>query len=136
MTRSPEKLHTDENEIVCWHYDHSKSRSVKGINVVSPLYRTADLSLPVAFEAVEKTEWTDPDEEGRFTRHARETKNEQLRRIAQEIIVEQRQEIDAMRLALGRPPLPLAPLPTQPPIVRRPGSGRAFCAAYPSISPK
>jgi hypothetical protein len=29
--------------------------------------------------------------------------NEQLRRIAQEIIVNQRQEIDAMRLALGQP---------------------------------
>jgi hypothetical protein len=33
--------------------------------------------------------------------------NEQLRRIAQEIIVEQQQEIAAMRLALGQP-LPLA----------------------------
>ena len=42
-------------------------------------------------------------------------KNEQLRRIAQEIIVEQRQEIDAMRLALGRPLLPAEPVPTQPP---------------------
>lgn len=30
--------------------------------------------------------------------------NEQLRRIAQGIVVEQRQEIDAMNLALGRPP--------------------------------
>lgn len=30
-------------------------------------------------------------------------RNEQLRRIAQEIIVEQQQEIAAMRLALGRP---------------------------------
>jgi uncharacterized protein (DUF305 family) len=41
-------------------------------------------------------------------------KNEQLRRIAQEIIVEQRQEIDAMRLAIGRSPLPSMPAPTQP----------------------
>lgn len=76
-----EKPYTDENEIVCWHFDHSKGRNVKGINVLSALYRTADLSLPVAFECVEKTEWTDPDEEGRFTRHAKETKNEQLRRM-------------------------------------------------------
>ena len=76
-----EKPHTDENEIVCWHYDHSKGRNVKGINVISALYRTGELSLPIAFECVEKTEWTDPDEAGRFTRHARETKNEQLRRM-------------------------------------------------------
>ncbi len=39
--------------------------------------------------------------------------NEQLRRIAQEIIVEQQQEIAAMRLALGQPLPPSAPAPTQ-----------------------
>lgn len=36
--------------------------------------------------------------------------NEQLRRIAQEIIVEQQQEIQAMRMAIGLPPLPPAPV--------------------------
>ncbi|MEY9170477.1 uncharacterized protein (DUF305 family) [Bradyrhizobium elkanii] len=41
-------------------------------------------------------------------------KNEQLRRIAQEIIVEQRQEIDAMKLAIGDPVTASAPAPTQP----------------------
>ncbi|ABF12257.1 DUF305 domain-containing protein [Cupriavidus metallidurans] len=41
-------------------------------------------------------------------------KNEQLRRIAQEIIVDQMQEIAAMRLALGQPPPPSVPAPTQP----------------------
>ncbi|WP_376965876.1 DUF305 domain-containing protein [Azospirillum sp. A26] len=42
-------------------------------------------------------------------------KNEQLRRIAQEIIVEQQQEIAAMRMALGQPLPPSAPAPTQVP---------------------
>jgi uncharacterized protein (DUF305 family) len=40
--------------------------------------------------------------------------NEQLRRIAQEIIVGQQQEIAAMRLALGEPLPPSAPAPTSP----------------------
>jgi hypothetical protein len=40
--------------------------------------------------------------------------NEQLRRIAQEIIVEQQQEIVAMRVALGQPLPPAAPAPDQP----------------------
>jgi len=40
--------------------------------------------------------------------------NEQLRRIAQEIVVEQQQEITAMRLALGQPVPPSAPTPDQP----------------------
>jgi hypothetical protein len=41
-------------------------------------------------------------------------KNEQIRRIAQEIIVDQEQEIAAMRLALGQPLPPSTPAPTQP----------------------
>jgi len=40
--------------------------------------------------------------------------NEQLRRLAQEIIVTQQQEIAAMRMALGDPLPPSAPAPTQP----------------------
>jgi len=41
-------------------------------------------------------------------------RNEQLRRIAQEIIVTQQQEIAAMRLALGEPLPPSAAAPDQP----------------------
>ena len=46
-------------------------------------------------------------------------RNEQLRRIAQEIIVDQQQEIDAMRLALRRQLQPSAPAPTTPPAATR-----------------
>jgi Domain of unknown function (DUF305) len=53
-------------------------------------------------------------------------KNEQLRRIAQEIIVDQQQEIAAMRLALGQPLPPSTAAPTQaqpqPPPARTPAS--------------
>ena len=41
-------------------------------------------------------------------------KNEQLRRIAQEIIVSQMQEIAAMKLAIGEQAPTSAPAPTQP----------------------
>jgi uncharacterized protein (DUF305 family) len=41
-------------------------------------------------------------------------KNETLRRIAQEIIVSQLQEIAAMKLAIGEQVLATAPAPTQP----------------------
>ena len=40
--------------------------------------------------------------------------NEQIRRLAQEIIVTQQQEIAAMRLAIGEPLPPSEPSPTQP----------------------
>jgi len=39
--------------------------------------------------------------------------NEQLRRIAQEIIIDQQQQIAAMRLALGQPLPPSLPAPTE-----------------------
>jgi uncharacterized protein (DUF305 family) len=45
--------------------------------------------------------------------------NEQLRRLAQEIIVTQQQEIAAMRLAIGEPLPPSEPAPTQPPRATR-----------------
>ena len=49
-----EKPHTTENEIVCWHWDHSQDCMKKGINIVNFLYynelETGEcLSLPVSF---------------------------------------------------------------------------------------
>lgn len=44
----------------------------------------------------------------------RHGQNEQLRRLAQEIVVTQQQEIAAMRLAIGEPRPPSIPSPTQP----------------------
>jgi hypothetical protein len=32
-----EKRWTDENEVICWHYDHCQGRSVKGINLLNAL---------------------------------------------------------------------------------------------------
>ncbi len=34
-----EKLYTDENDLICWHYDHSQQMNVKGINFLSCLYK-------------------------------------------------------------------------------------------------
>ena len=49
-----EKMWTDENEVVCWHYDHAKGRLVKGINLLNMLYHSREVSLPVAFEVIRK----------------------------------------------------------------------------------
>src|SRR3972149_11311896 len=35
-----EKPYTDENDIVCWHYDHAQDRCVKGINFLTALYHS------------------------------------------------------------------------------------------------
>src|SRR5450631_1990711 len=52
-----EKPYTDENEIICWHYDHSQDRSVKGLNFVTCLYHASGYSLPVGVSIVAKTEY-------------------------------------------------------------------------------
>jgi Domain of unknown function (DUF305) len=69
-------------------------------------------------------------------RHGR---NEALRRIAQEIVVEQQQEIAAMRLALGQPLPPSAPSPTEAAPVSpdaSPSMQRGLMRPSPSMSMK
>src|SRR5215470_18363841 len=56
-----EKPYTDENDLVCWHYDHSKDRLLKGINFLTALYSSQGVSVPVGFHLVAKTEkYRDP----------------------------------------------------------------------------
>jgi hypothetical protein len=56
-----EKAHTDENDLICWHWDHSKKRNVKGINILNAFYHTwkaeenEPLRVPVGFETIKKT---------------------------------------------------------------------------------
>jgi hypothetical protein len=49
-----EKTYTDENELICWHYSHSKGRCVKGVNLLSCLVRYGDVAFPIAYELVRK----------------------------------------------------------------------------------
>lgn len=79
-----EKPHTDENDIVCYHYDHSQDRTVKGINIVNFVYHTTlgdgqNISLPVAFELVAKTEVVQDEKTGKYKRKSPVSKNEMVR---------------------------------------------------------
>jgi hypothetical protein len=56
-----EKAYTDENDLICWHWDHSKGRNIKGINLLSAFYHTRKdarseiLRVPVSIETIKKT---------------------------------------------------------------------------------
>jgi hypothetical protein len=76
-----EKPYTDESELICWHYEHSQGRTVKGINLLSTLYQVGDLSIPVAFELIEKSEWVFNEKKGRWQRKSPLSKNEHYRRM-------------------------------------------------------
>src|SRR3954447_14275304 len=72
-----EKPYTDENDIICWHYDHTQGRSVKGINFLTLLYHAPgpEVSLPVGFRIVAKTEeYIDP-KDGKTKRRSPISKN-------------------------------------------------------------
>ena len=80
-----EKPYTDENEIICWHYDHAKGRTVKGINFITSLYATQEVSLPVTFRLVAKTEQY-IDKKGKPKRRSAVTKNEHYREMLQQCV--------------------------------------------------
>lgn len=74
------KPYTDENDLICWHYDHCSGTNVKGINMVSAVYATDQIAIPVAFELVKKTNrYT--DDNGKEKRKSEQTKNELFRKM-------------------------------------------------------
>jgi hypothetical protein len=78
-----EKPYTDENDLVCWHWDHSKQRNVKGINFLTALYVADTLSLPIAFDLVTKTEPFVDAKTQKQKRRSQVTKNARYRMLLQ-----------------------------------------------------
>lgn len=74
------KPYSSENELVCWHFDHSKGRTVKGINLLSAVLTTEELAVPVGAECIRKPiRGEKPD--GRIRRTSEVTKNELFRQL-------------------------------------------------------
>lgn len=74
-----EKPWMDENDLICWHYDHCKGRNIKGINMLNCLYHVDDISIPVAFELIQKPIRFTDLKTRREKRRSEVTKNELLR---------------------------------------------------------
>jgi hypothetical protein len=87
-----EKPYTDENDLICWHWDHSKNRNVKGVNLLTAFYHTehADetypLRVPVGFECVKKTERFIDEKTGKEKRKSPITKNEMMRAMIKQAV--------------------------------------------------
>ena len=76
-----EKPFSKENALNTWHFDHTKNRTVKGINLLNAHYHADDASLPVAYQLVEKTiQYTDLKTK-KVRRYAEHTKNEMMREM-------------------------------------------------------
>lgn len=84
-----EKQWTDENEIMCWHYDHCQGRTVRGINLLNALYYSGDVSIPVAFEIVRKPIQFSDIQTRKVKRASLVTKNELMRQMIQTCVQNQ-----------------------------------------------
>jgi len=84
-----EKPYSDESELITYHYDHSQGRTVKGINLLSALYLSRDVSLPVAFELIQKTVLTTDPKTGKDKWVCPQSKNEMARQMIGSVVKKQ-----------------------------------------------
>ncbi len=77
------KPHSDENLIVGWYFDHTSNRSVKGINILNCVYHNDKITLPVAYEIIEKSEQVMDKKTGKVKWVSKESKNELMRAMLQ-----------------------------------------------------
>lgn len=84
-----EKPYTDESELVNWHFDHVTNRTVKGINLLSALYLSGDVSLPVAFHLIHKTQLVTDSKTGKERWQSPKTKNEIARDMIGSVVQKQ-----------------------------------------------
>jgi len=80
-----EKPYMDENEIICWYWDHKTGCAVKGINLMSVLYTTVsgDISvrIPIGYQIIAKTEVYIDKKDNKEKRRSEKTKNELMREM-------------------------------------------------------
>lgn len=80
-----EKQYTDENPMICWHWDHSKQRNVKGVNLLTAFYVSSKedaglpLRIPAMVELILKTVHYSVLKTKKTTRRSPVTKNELMR---------------------------------------------------------
>jgi hypothetical protein len=84
-----EKAWTDESEMMCYHFDHTKGRSVKGLNILNALYFSNDVAIPVAYEIVRKPIHFCDIESRKEKRKSTITKNELMRQMIQTCLANQ-----------------------------------------------
>lgn len=85
-----EKRYTDESDLICWHWDHSINKSVKGVNQLSLIYYSKEMTIPVGLEFVKKTEFRFDKKKNKMTRYSIKDKNEYFREM---LLVAKRNQI-------------------------------------------
>lgn len=77
------KPYTDHSALICWHFDHTKGKSIKGVNFISANYCYEGGSLPVAVDFVRKPIEVTDKKTGKTKRKSEKTKNQIYRELLQ-----------------------------------------------------
>ena len=75
------KPYTDESSLICWHFDHTKNKSVKGVNFISASYCYEGGSLPISVDFVKKPFIITDKKTGKAKRKSEKTKNMMYREL-------------------------------------------------------
>jgi DDE superfamily endonuclease len=76
-----EKYYSRVSDWNCYHWDHCKNRSVKGINQLSALYHSKSISIPVGFEVVTKPDTIIDKKTGKEKRVSKVSKQDLFRKL-------------------------------------------------------
>lgn len=83
------KPHSKLSEIICYHYDHSEGRTVKGVNLLTAMIKYDDVSFPIGFEVVKKDQIgfrKNKKDKDQMYRYSRYTLNELARSLVQQAL--------------------------------------------------
>ena len=80
-----EKPYTDSNELIGTYFDHITNRYVKGVNMLTGLYYSQGIALPVDFELILKTKWVTDPKTGKESFQSEETKNVIMRKLLKQL---------------------------------------------------
>lgn len=81
------KPYMDQNPLIRFHYDHCQQAAVKGINQITALYTGDSLSLPVAYELIEKDQPMVDKKSGKPKWVSRVSKQERFRRLIRQSLL-------------------------------------------------
>ena len=76
-----EKPYMKENDVVSYCYDHTKSKCIKGINLLSLTYKTGDIAMPINYRVIKKDQIIPATEKTKARRKSEHTKNQLFRKM-------------------------------------------------------
>lgn len=76
-----EKPYSKTNELNCYHWDHSKGRNVRGVNILNCLYNNENINIPVMYELIKKPIWFSDLKTKKEHRKSKKNKNEIFREM-------------------------------------------------------